>query len=398
MNDDGRESIPGQVDPMLDLDLADVDEAPVGHESPAPLDGDEHVTPRHGDESSAESASAAAEPADSATAESASAVAAPADSATAEPSVPGPGEGEPAVAGPGKGAGGGPVAPVAVGPGRTGTRGRGGGRRATGTARADEGPAAPPEHPRPAGSAVAEARIAQLHLRVGMLGLARAELETLAARGSLDVPALADLAEVRWRTGDLVGAGEAADAHLQAGGEELVALCVAAEAAATAGRAADARELAVRALSRGRDRLDDVFAGQPRSAIWPPDAAREGLSARPGTGAPDAIAPAGAPSVGPGAAPSAELDDVQSRIARGDVEGTATRLALILRDRPVLAPAVLAVADEALRVAGPGPEAAALHVARGDAYRLMGRETLASEAFRQASRALRGARAPRETT
>ncbi len=249
----------------------------------------------------------------------------------------------------------------------------------------------------PAGSAVAEARIAQLHLRVGMLGLARAELETLAAHGSLDVPALADLAEVRWRTGDLIGAGEAADAHLQAGGEELVALCVAAEAAAAAGRAADARELAVRALSRGRDRLDDVFAGEPRAAIWPPDAAREGLPTRAGAGAPDAMSPAGAQPVGPASAPSAELDDVQSRVARGDVEGTATRLALILRERPVLAAAVLAMADEALRVAGPGPEAAALHVARGDAYRLMGREALASEAFRQASRALRSARPPGDT-
>ena len=50
-----------------------------------------------------------------------------------------------------------------------------------------------------------EARLARLHLRTGMLALARAELETLAARGELDSTALADLAEARWRSGDLRG-------------------------------------------------------------------------------------------------------------------------------------------------------------------------------------------------
>ncbi|MFN8631135.1 MAG: hypothetical protein U0838_12715 [Chloroflexota bacterium] len=40
--------------------------------------------------------------------------------------------------------------------------------------------------------------------------LARAELEALAGRGRLDDAALLDLAEVRWRTGDLGGAGDAA--------------------------------------------------------------------------------------------------------------------------------------------------------------------------------------------
>ena len=56
-----------------------------------------------------------------------------------------------------------------------------------------------------------------LHLRMGSLALARAELESLAGRGMLDEPALLDLAEVRWRTGDLAGAGEAANALLSAG-------------------------------------------------------------------------------------------------------------------------------------------------------------------------------------
>ena len=49
--------------------------------------------------------------------------------------------------------------------------------------------------------------LARLHLRLGALALARAELETLAGRDALDDDGLTDLAEVRWRTGDLVGAG-----------------------------------------------------------------------------------------------------------------------------------------------------------------------------------------------
>src|SRR3954452_16669389 len=43
----------------------------------------------------------------------------------------------------------------------------------------------------------AEVRLARLHLRGGMLALARAELEQLAGSGGLDVDALADLAEAR---------------------------------------------------------------------------------------------------------------------------------------------------------------------------------------------------------
>ena len=42
-----------------------------------------------------------------------------------------------------------------------------------------------------------------LHLRLGSLALARVELETLAGVGALDDAGPVDLAEVRWRTGDL---------------------------------------------------------------------------------------------------------------------------------------------------------------------------------------------------
>src|SRR5918996_6129212 len=79
--------------------------------------------------------------------------------------------------------------------------------------------------PAPAGDTRdVDVRLARIHLRGGLLALARAELETMAGQGTLDRSALADLAEVRWRGGDLVGAGEAVQAHLDAGGDELMAL------------------------------------------------------------------------------------------------------------------------------------------------------------------------------
>ncbi len=47
--------------------------------------------------------------------------------------------------------------------------------------------------------------LARLHLRLGSLGLARTELESLAGRAALDDEATRDLAEARWRTGDIGG-------------------------------------------------------------------------------------------------------------------------------------------------------------------------------------------------
>jgi hypothetical protein len=270
-----------------------------------------------------------------------------------------------------------------------------------------------------------EARLARIHLRTGLHALARAELETLAGRGALDAPALVDLAEVRWRTGDLVGAGDAARACLEAGLTDVIVLCVAAEAAASVGRTNDARELAARALAAEPDRLDELFAGQPRSPVWPPPRIPAPPSGpapaippphvrgipmipplpvqpvAPAAEAPAALAaeaPAGgfpavgAPIVGApiAGAPAADLVDVQALVARGEVAGIAVRLELVLREQPILAPAVLSVADDALRV-GPTPhERASLHLVRADAYRLMGRETQGREAFQEASRALRG--------
>ena len=69
----------------------------------------------------------------------------------------------------------------------------------------------------------ADARLARVHLRGGLLTLARATLEGMAGAGTLDRDAMADLAEVRWRSGDLEGAADAARAHQASGGEEPLA-------------------------------------------------------------------------------------------------------------------------------------------------------------------------------
>ena len=63
-------------------------------------------------------------------------------------------------------------------------------------------------------------RIARLHLQTGLLRLARVELEELAGEGLLGADEVLDLAEARWRTGDLRGAAEAAGAWLEAGAED----------------------------------------------------------------------------------------------------------------------------------------------------------------------------------
>ena len=114
--------------------------------------------------------------------------------------------------------------------------------------------------------------LAHAHLRLGSLALARTELETLAGLGRLDTIGLVDLAEVRWRTGDLAGAGEAAAVALRGDEEHPVALLIAAEAAAALGRPSESRRLAARAMANATGSIDAIFAGMPRSAAWPPDA------------------------------------------------------------------------------------------------------------------------------
>ena len=134
-----------------------------------------------------------------------------------------------------------------------------------------EPPALPAAADRPV-----ELRLATIHLRTGVLALARAELETCAGRGELDDAALLDLAEVRWRTDDVTGAGEAAAAYFATGREDTLALVIATEATASLGRSTEARRLATRALAGGDIPLDSIFLGIHPSSYWPATAAMAG--------------------------------------------------------------------------------------------------------------------------
>ena len=309
--------------------------------------------------------------------------------------------------------------------------------------------ASPPELAvqEPGGTRSIDAQIARLHLRTGLLSLARAELETLAGWSALDREALVDLAEVRWRTGDLVGAGEAAAAYLEVGGDEPVAYCVAAEAALAGGRSAEAQAYAARVLDRAAGELDDLFAGQPRSGLWPAPAAPPAPTGSAPAHGPDRaswpaaqampqtsmlLAPADTPpaasvpcvGAGSAAAPASlpdggsapatprpgtpepvpfvaadELAEAERRLAAGELVHLATRLAFVLRLQSGFAPAVLSLADSALtRTDVPADELPLLHLVRGDAYRLLGREALAREATRQAGHALHPAPSAEEAS
>jgi hypothetical protein len=278
------------------------------------------------------------------------------------------------------------------------------------------------ETPRPPRSAALV--LAGLHLRLGSLALARAELETLSAAAELDASGRVDLAEVRWRTGDLIGAGAVAREALAGGTEPVVALVVAAEAAAALGRPTEARRLAGRAMSLVGGPIDPVFAGMPRSGVWPADPSEPVPSpatlfppdrAAAGAGAsadPDASGRWVLPSVDPAivaalaAAPDPEpgfwdipaavpgavteevpaahtgptglepkliLDAGEAALAAGDLASAALHLGLAVRVAPSIAPVVL----EAI---GETPDAG-LQMVRGDAYRAVGRETDARRAY-----------------
>jgi hypothetical protein len=153
----------------------------------------------------------------------------------------------------------------------------------------------------PAPNTDEDTRLARLHLRLGMLTAARAELEDLEQRGALGRDGRAALAEARWRSGDLEAAGEAALAHLAAGGSDLAAIVIAAEAAVSAGQPADARALMDQVAGLDAAALDAVFAGVPRRAHWPAAVAAE-------------QAADGSPAAGAAAAAAAEM----SGTARAD--------------------------------------------------------------------------------
>jgi tetratricopeptide (TPR) repeat protein len=258
--------------------------------------------------------------------------------------------------------------------------------------------------------AAADASLAKLHLRLGMLPIALAELEELQARGALDVDGLSDLAEARWRSGDVTRAAAAAVAHLEAGGDEPIALVIAAESAAANGRPSEARANIERLGQIDATALDALFAGMPRRAFWP-SAPGSGVEAvtlfETAQGTAAAAAPVGTsgearrsrPAVGdeePGlwdaeevAAltrgsvhpdPAAVLDAARPLLAV-DRYGATLRLALVLRLDPTLAPEVLAAIPDR-----PGP---GLEIVRGDAQRLLGRHLEAEAAYAAAFAALK---------
>jgi hypothetical protein len=301
----------------------------------------------------------------------------------------------------------------------------------------------------------ADARLARLHLRGGLIALARAELEHMAGAGTLDREALVDLAEARWRSGDVDGAAEAAEAHLAAGGSEPIAHVVAAEALDRRGHMIDARghsALVIERLGRGVERL---FAGESRSTAWPSEIpgvmdsgasapgrwgllvggrevadadadtwvlveppapvradGRTGLprngtsfAARPGAPpGPVLMTPASAGAsvaelVDAGRAAGLQFEAVDAQIARGELRGVPERLALLLRMDRALAPLILTLADQVVDTAGRDADSlSALHLLRGDAYRSLGREAEATSAYQEAMRALAVRGTPEEPT
>ena len=245
----------------------------------------------------------------------------------------------------------------------------------------------------------ANLRVAHLMLRSGNLLAARAHLETLAGRRGLDVQGLLDLAESRWRTGDLAGAGDAAAAYLELAGQEPLAIVIAAEATAAQGRPGEAQDLARCALEGLTLPVDAVFAGQPRSSIWPQDPAAAVQPAgtlytatpvdSPHSGSLSTAAPAGVVRPGragdgdggAGSNAATELQAAREALATDDQRSAVIRLSLVLRFSPALAPAVLDLVGQLA-----GPE---FDVLRGDALRLVGHESAADRAFASAAESLR---------
>jgi hypothetical protein len=283
-----------------------------------------------------------------------------------------------------------------------------------------------------------------------MLALARAELEQLAGTAGLDVDALADLAEARWRSGDLEGAAEAANAHLANGGHEPIAELILAESLDRNGHLIDARAHSSRVLERLGPGLDRLFAGEPRSTAWPQaeggdrmyrdanEPGRRGLlvsgadmqagterhwepaplpgqpATRPGAkGQPGRPSEGQAPAMpaGQGSAQSIgelldagrahglELESAELQIAAGNLDGITDRLALLFRMDRALAPVILSLAERVLTaMPASDPRAAQLNTLRGDIYRALGREAEASAAYQEALRAVAPRPAPHGST
>jgi hypothetical protein len=144
-------------------------------------------------------------------------------------------------------------------------------------------------------------RLARIHLRTGSLTTARAQLESLAGRDQLDTAGMLDLAEARWRTGDLHGAGGAAGAYLAANGGEALGLVIAAEAASLGNHDVEARSNMEQAMLRTLTSLDAMFAGMPHRLKLTENGPETttALETVPVTEAPKATAPANEPAAEP---------------------------------------------------------------------------------------------------
>lgn len=275
-----------------------------------------------------------------------------------------------------------------------------------------------------AAAQAAACRLARLHLGTGLLRLARVELEELAGDGGLDTAGILDLAEARWRTGDLRGAAQAAGAWLDAGvgaagmraarddldvdpagsdeaGGRARALAHAliADGLTVRGRHDDAAVHVATALDAFpaeptgsvATALDALFAGiSPRADAWPsfgPGDAGPELGAAAAAGVP--VARVFTPSTDP-AVPD-PIAAAGERLGAGDDAAAAVLLLLALRATPSRAGEVLERADAAL-AARPG---APLLLARAEALRALGRHEAAGIAYAVAdTRARGGAPAP----
>jgi hypothetical protein len=246
-----------------------------------------------------------------------------------------------------------------------------------------------------------------------MLPLARAELETAHADAPLSPDELADLAEARWRMGDLAVAGDAAAAALAAGSRAATAWVIAVEADRVSGAlvALGAGERAVLEAATldefeglTREELDRIFAGMPRGNRWAPDAAAErgAALARGDEGAVDRGSPgaglvegrqrtrtsdqlpfreSGATSLaGLVSDPAVELAAASQELAADGDAAAAARLSLLLRAVPSAAAAVAELLET--------PTSPVLAVVRGDALRLAGRLDEADRAWADAATGL----------
>ncbi len=94
-----------------------------------------------------------------------------------------------------------------------------------------------------------------------------------------------------------------------------------------------------------------------------------------------------------------ELETVDRALAQGDLAGAAGRLGVLLRLDPALAPIILSAAD---RAAGAAPAVSrdlpAIHLVRGDSYRVLGRDTEAAAAYQTAHQALSEGPSSKEPT